>query len=106
MAEGQNQNESEQYVTATIDGQEVSVPKGTNIIKAAKKLGIEVPFYCYHPHLSVPGNCRICQVEVEGAPKLMIGCHTQVTEGDGREDASDERTRSSDPGFYYGAPPH
>jgi NADH-quinone oxidoreductase subunit G len=70
-----------EMVTLTIDGKEVSVPKGTNIIEAAKSLEIEVPFYCYHPHLSVPGNCRICQVEVEGAPKLMIGCHTQVAEG-------------------------
>lgn len=70
-----------EMVTLTIDGMEVSVPKGTNIIEAAKSLEVEVPFYCYHPHLSVPGNCRICQVEVEGAPKLMIGCHTQVTEG-------------------------
>lgn len=68
-------------VTGTIDGKAVTVPKGTNIIEAAKSAGIEIPFYCYHPHLSVPGNCRICQVEVEGAPKLMIGCHTQLTDG-------------------------
>jgi len=68
-------------VTLTIDGKEVTVPKGTVIIEAAKQAGIEIPFYCYHPHLSIPGNCRMCQVEVEGAPKLMIGCHTQVAEG-------------------------
>lgn len=68
-------------VTLTVDDKEVQVPKGTNLIEAAKAAGVEVPYYCYHPHLSVPGNCRMCQVEVEGAPKLMIGCHTHATEG-------------------------
>lgn len=77
MTEAQQDN----LITLTIDGREVRVPKGTNIIEAAKSVEVEVPFYCYHPHLSVPGNCRMCQVEVEGAPKLMIGCHTQVTDG-------------------------
>lgn len=67
-----------ELIELSIDDQVVRVPKGTNIIKAASELGIEVPYYCYHPHLSVPANCRICQVEVEGAPKLMVGCHTQV----------------------------
>ncbi|MCI5064161.1 2Fe-2S iron-sulfur cluster-binding protein [bacterium] len=81
MSEAQSQSEKPPMVTATIDGQEVTVPKGTNIIEAAKSVEVEIPFYCYHPHLSVPGNCRICQVEVEGAPKLMIGCHTQLTDG-------------------------
>ena len=68
-------------VNITVDGKECSVPMGTNLIEAAKLAEVEIPFYCYHPHLSVPGNCRMCQVEVEGAPKLMIGCHTQVREG-------------------------
>lgn len=72
---------SDELVKVTVDGKEVSVPKGTNLIQAAKSVDVEVPFYCYHPHLSVPGNCRMCQVEVEGAPKLMIGCHTQVQDG-------------------------
>ncbi len=72
---------AEELVTLTIDEQEVQVPKGTNLIEAAKQLGTEVPYYCYHPHLSVPGNCRMCQLEVEGAPKLMVGCHTQAQDG-------------------------
>src|SRR5689334_16882440 len=67
-----------ELVSLTIDGVQVSVPRGTNLIEAARAAGIEVPYYCYHPHLSVPGNCRMCQVEVAGAPKLMVGCHTQV----------------------------
>jgi NADH-quinone oxidoreductase subunit G len=65
----------------TIDGREVSVPEGTRIIEAAQKLGIFVPRYCYHPGLSVAGNCRICLVEVEKIPKLQIACNVPVTEG-------------------------
>ena len=65
-------------VTLTIDDKEITVPRGTTIIEAAKKVYIDIPHYCYHPNLSVVGNCRMCQVEVEGAPKLMIACHTHV----------------------------
>ena len=56
--------------TLSIDGKEVRVESGTTILEAAKKLGIEIPHYCYHPGLSIAGNCRICLVEVEGVPKL------------------------------------
>src|SRR6059036_2725394 len=65
----------------SIDGREVSVPDGTTVIQAAEKLGIFVPRYCYHPGLSIAGNCRICLVEVEKFPKLQIACNTPVTEG-------------------------
>jgi NADH-quinone oxidoreductase subunit G len=65
----------------TIDGQEIEVPAGTTIIQAADKMGISIPRYCYHPALPIPGNCRICMVDVEKAPKLQIACHTQVTDG-------------------------
>ena len=65
----------------TIDGKEVEVPSGTTVIQAAEKLGIFVPRYCYHPGLSIAGNCRICLVEVEKAPKLQIACNTPVAEG-------------------------
>ncbi|NCO35587.1 MAG: hypothetical protein AUJ92_07055 [Armatimonadetes bacterium CG2_30_59_28] len=67
--------------TLTIDGQQVTVPEKTNVIEAAKTLGIEIPHYCYHPGLSVAGNCRMCMVEIEKAPKLAIGCFTPCTEG-------------------------
>ena len=67
--------------TLTIDGRQVSSPDGTTVIQAAETLGIFVPRYCYHPALSVAGNCRICLVEVEKAPKLQIACNTPVTEG-------------------------
>jgi NADH-quinone oxidoreductase subunit G len=65
----------------SIDGREVTVADGTTVIQAAEKLGIFVPRYCYHPGLSIAGNCRICLVEVEKLPKLQIACNTPVTEG-------------------------
>ncbi len=71
----------DELVTVTIDGAQVSVPKGTTIIEAAKMAGILVPHYCYHPSLSAPAVCRMCLVEVEKAPKLMPACVTQVAEG-------------------------
>jgi NADH-quinone oxidoreductase subunit G len=68
-------------VTLTIDGHEVTVPKGTSILEAAKTVGTEVPHYCYHPELSRPAQCRLCLVEVEGAPKLQPSCVTPVMPG-------------------------
>ena len=65
----------------SIDGREVSVPAGMTVIQAAEKLGIFVPRYCYHPGLSIAGNCRICLVDVEKNPKLQIACNTPVAEG-------------------------
>ncbi len=65
----------------TIDGKEIEVADGLNLIKAADQAGIEIPHYCYHPGLSVPGNCRMCLVEVEKAPKLQIACNTKVADG-------------------------
>ena len=67
--------------TLEIDGQEVTVEDGLNIIQAAEQAGIEVPHYCYHPGLSISGNCRMCLVEIENMPKLQIGCNTRVSEG-------------------------
>ena len=49
-----------QLVTLTIDGQEVSVPKGTNVIEAARKIGIDIPYLCYHHQLTSFGGCRLC----------------------------------------------
>jgi NADH-quinone oxidoreductase subunit G len=65
----------------TIDDTPVEVPDGLNLIEAARLCGIEIPHYCYHPALSVVGNCRMCLVEVEKAPKLQIACNTRVAEG-------------------------
>jgi NADH-quinone oxidoreductase subunit G len=65
----------------TINGIALSVPEGTTILNAAKQAGIHIPHYCYHTHLSIAGNCRMCQVEVEKVPKLQTACSTTVTEG-------------------------
>jgi len=65
----------------TIDGREISVPPDTTVIQAAEKLGIFIPRYCYHPGLSIAGNCRICLVEVENLPKLQVACNLPVTDG-------------------------
>ncbi len=65
--------------TLSIDGRVVSVPEGTTAIQAAEKLGIFIPRYCYHPGLSIAGNCRICLVEVEKIPKLQIACNMPVS---------------------------
>jgi NADH-quinone oxidoreductase subunit G len=76
-----NENQAPETVTCSIDGLEVTVPKGTRIIDAAARAGVTVPHYCYHPGLSAPAQCRMCLVEVKGAPKLMPACVTQVAEG-------------------------
>ena len=68
-------------VTLTIEGVEVSVPKGTTILEAAKQAGVLIPHYCYHPGLPIAGVCRMCLIEVEGTPKLQIGCATEVAQG-------------------------
>ena len=64
----------------TIDGRPVEVPKGTTVIQAARELGVDVPHYCWHPGLSIAGNCRVCLVEVEGMPTLQIACNTQCSD--------------------------
>ena len=65
----------------TIDGIEIEVEDGLNLIEAASRLGIDVPHFCYHPALSVVAQCRQCLVEVEGVPKVMPACNTYVRDG-------------------------
>jgi NADH-quinone oxidoreductase subunit G len=68
-------------VKLTIDGLNVEVAAGTNVLKAAEQAGIAIPHFCYHPALEVEGNCRMCLVEIEGLPKLELSCSTLVHEG-------------------------
>ncbi|AWI07935.1 2Fe-2S iron-sulfur cluster-binding protein [Ereboglobus luteus] len=91
-------------VTVNIDGRDIAVPRGTNVVEAARLLGVNVPHYCYHPKLPVVGNCRMCLVEmgvpavdretrqpvidpatgrqkINWMPKLQIGCGTNATPG-------------------------
>src|SRR5262250_465192 len=67
--------------TLEINGQSVTVEAGLNLIQAAERIGIEIPHYCFHPALTIAGNCRMCLVEIEKIPKLQIACNTRVTDG-------------------------
>ncbi len=67
-------------VTLTIDGNEISVPKGTLVIRAAELMGIQIPRFCDHPLLEPVGACRQCLVEVEGQRKPMASCTTVATD--------------------------
>jgi NADH-quinone oxidoreductase subunit G len=91
-------------VTVNIDGKEIAVPKGTNVIEAARLVNVDVPHYCYHPKLSIVGNCRMCLIEmgmpavdpatkapimdpatgkqkINWIPRPQIGCGTNVSPG-------------------------
>lgn len=69
-----------ELVTLTIDGNEISVPKGTLVIRAAELMGIQIPRFCDHPLLEPVGACRQCLVEVEGQRKPMASCTTVATD--------------------------
>jgi NADH-quinone oxidoreductase subunit G len=91
-------------VTVNIDGREIAVPKGTNVIEAARLVNVDVPHYCYHPKLTIVGNCRMCLIEmgmpavdpatkapimdpatgkqkINWIPRPQIGCGTNVSPG-------------------------
>ncbi len=91
-------------VTVNVDGKDIAVPKGTNVIEAARLLGVDVPHYCYHPKLSIVGNCRMCLIEmgmpavdpatkapimdpatgkqkINWIPRPQIGCGTNASPG-------------------------
>jgi NADH-quinone oxidoreductase subunit G len=90
-------------VTLTIDGVQVQVPEGTLIVNAAKKAGIDIPVFCYHPKMEPVGMCRMCLVDIgrpvidrttgelvreaDGSPKIQFGpkletaCTTPISEG-------------------------
>ncbi len=65
-------------IEVTIDGRPVPAIAGERLIEVAERNGVSVPHFCYHNHLSVAGNCRMCLVKVEGAPKLMPACNVAV----------------------------
>ena len=69
-----------ELVTLTIDGTEISVPKGTLVIRAAELIGVQIPRFCDHPLLDPVGACRQCMVEIEGQRKPMASCTIPVTD--------------------------
>jgi NADH dehydrogenase/NADH:ubiquinone oxidoreductase subunit G len=81
-------------ITLMIDGQTVSVPAGTTILKAAASLGIEIPTICYHDYCTANALCRICVVEVEGSRTLVPSCVAQVSQGMNVQTTSDRISRT------------
>ena len=65
----------------TLDGREIEVEAGVTVIEAARRMGIKVPHFCWHPELSVAANCRMCLVELEKNPKLQPACQVPAAEG-------------------------
>ncbi|MGE0860339.1 MAG: NADH-quinone oxidoreductase subunit NuoG [Gammaproteobacteria bacterium] len=72
---------SDDRVKIEVDGQTIEARKGAMLIEATDAAGIYVPRFCYHKHLSVAANCRMCLVEVEKAPKCMPACATPIMDG-------------------------
>ncbi|MBX6321048.1 MAG: NADH-quinone oxidoreductase subunit G [Rhodospirillaceae bacterium] len=65
----------------TINGKEIEVPPGTNLLQACEMAGFEIPRFCYHERLSVAGNCRMCLVEMEKSPKPVASCAMPAADG-------------------------
>ena len=80
---------SEEEITIEVDGQSIPARKGAMLIEATDAAGIYIPRFCYHKHLSVAANCRMCLVEVERAPKPLPACATPVMDGMKVSTASD-----------------
>lgn len=68
-------------VKIKIDGIDYEVNEKKNLIDASKEVGVDIPYFCYHPALSVVGMCRMCLIEIEGVPRLQAACNTPVKEG-------------------------
>jgi len=64
-----------------IDGIDIEVPAGISVLQACELAGVEIPRFCYHERLSIAGNCRMCLVEQEKAPKPIASCAMPVMEG-------------------------
>ncbi len=68
-------------ITVTIDGHKIEVPQGYTVMQACEKAEKEIPLFCYHPKLSIAGNCRMCLVEIEKMPKLAASCAMPAADG-------------------------
>src|SRR3954468_165976 len=68
-------------VTITVDGKKITAPAGTLLIEACKRVGIEVPAFCYYPGLSLQAACRMCLVDIEKMPKMQTACTVPITDG-------------------------
>lgn len=78
------ENGKKELITINVDGEDVLVAPGTNIIDACAGIGKEIPHYCYHPKLSVVGNCRMCLIEM-GMPMKDRATGEPVLDEDGKQ---------------------
>lgn len=86
-------------VKLTVDGRTIEVEAGTNLVDATLKAGVAIPHYCYHPRLSVVGQCRMCLVKIDGIPKLQTGCTTQVMKDGMVVHVDDDEVRAAQEGM-------
>src|SRR5271170_6779376 len=68
-------------VRVTVDNKVIEAPEGETLLQVMLDAGMDIPHYCYHLKLSIDGSCRLCQVRIEGVPKLQISCNTKVRDG-------------------------
>ncbi|MEL6317024.1 MAG: NADH-quinone oxidoreductase subunit NuoG [Pseudomonadota bacterium] len=80
-----------------IDGREIEVDPNLALIQACELAGIEIPRFCYHERLSIAGNCRMCLVELVGAPKPAASCHMQVRDLRGGRNGEPPEVRTNSP---------
>ena len=88
---------SENMRTIVIDGEEVTVPQEYNLLQASEAAGREIPRFCYHERLSVAGNCRMCLVELVGAPKPVASCAFLVKDMRGGPNGEPPQMRTLSP---------
>jgi len=81
MSDTTEATKNTEFVTITVDGQEVQAAKGAMLIEVTDAQNIKVPRFCYHKKLPLSANCRMCLVEVEKAPKPLPACATPVMDG-------------------------
>lgn len=73
--------EAEDTTTVYVDGSEIEVQNGVTVMQACEQAGVDIPRFCYHQRLSIAGNCRMCLVEVEKAPKPVASCAAPIRPG-------------------------
>jgi NADH-quinone oxidoreductase subunit G len=78
MAAGAKLTKAAKLVHLTVDGSAIEASEGEPLLQAMLNAGLDIPHYCYHPKLTIDGSCRLCQVRIEGVPKLQISCNTPV----------------------------
>src|SRR5246500_5046225 len=81
MAAGGKLTDTAKLVHLSVDENRIQAREGEPLLQASLDAGLDIPHYCYHPKLSIDGSCRLCQVRIEGIPKLQISCNTQVRDG-------------------------